>query len=107
MDVNKIRGRQFQNQNELVQALGTLFIEDRAEYIRQYEIANSDGGGLFSLVDKNNRPLLNDCIQEAGTFDQDYFFQDIWGRGAFTNPALLMSLTSALALMVLLLICSA
>ena len=46
MDVNKIRGRQFQNQNELVQALGTLFIEDRAEYIRQYEIANSDGGGV-------------------------------------------------------------
>ena len=48
MDVNKLRGRQFHSQQELNQALGELFAEDRLEYIRQYEMANT-GGGMKNL----------------------------------------------------------
>lgn len=79
MDSEKVRGRAFKDRNELTQALAALFMEDRLEYIRQYNLANTAGDAPFRLDDKNNWPIIQDCIQEAGSFDHDYFHQDIWG----------------------------
>lgn len=73
MNVQKLAGRNFQNQDELQNALTMLYNEDKAEYIRQ-----CGDNEQFKLLDENQYIFLSDCIQEAGNFGQDYFFQDLW-----------------------------
>lgn len=73
MNVEKLAGRNFQTQAELQNALVTLYNEDKAEYIRQ-----CGDNAQFKLFDENQYILLSDCIQEAGNFGQEYFFQDLW-----------------------------
>lgn len=73
MNVEKLAGRNFQTQDELQAALMTLYNEDKAEYMRQC------GNNKNFRVNENDQWIcLIDCIQEAGNFGQEYFFQDLW-----------------------------
>lgn len=72
MDVSKLNGRQFANNNELMNALKLLYVDDRNEYTRQR--GNSP---QFPINDDDQWVFLTDCIQEAGSV-HDYFFQDMW-----------------------------
>ena len=72
MDVSKLKNRNFKTQEELTQALQTLFIEDKIEYTRQRGTSE-----LFPIIDAEQWVFLTDCIKEAGSV-HDYFFQDMW-----------------------------
>lgn len=73
MDTSKLQGRQFRDQNELTEALKVLCQEDLAEYVRQCGDSQQ-----FRFFPENQWIFLYDCIQEAGSFGQEYFFQDMW-----------------------------
>ncbi|MCR5833639.1 MAG: DUF268 domain-containing protein [Selenomonadaceae bacterium] len=72
MDTSKLKGP-FKTREELTTALKVLYDEDKKEYIRQ--CADNE---QFKLLDENQWVFLADCIQEAGSFGQDYFYQDMW-----------------------------
>ena len=73
MNVQKLAGSNFKTQEELQSALVSLYNEDKAEYMRQ--CGNDE---QFRFDENNQWAILNDCIQEAGNFGQEYFFQDLW-----------------------------
>ncbi|MBE8952471.1 MAG: DUF268 domain-containing protein [Quinella sp. 1Q7] len=72
MDVSKLNGRQFANNEALTDALKQLYIDDRNEYTRQR--GNSP---QFPINDNDQWIILTECIEEAGDTG-DYFFQDMW-----------------------------
>lgn len=73
MDTSKLQGRQFRDQNELTEALKILCQEDLNEYMLQCGDSQQ-----FRFEPENQWIFLYDCIQEAGSFGQDYFYQDMW-----------------------------
>lgn len=73
MDISKLPKTEFENQQELDAALKNLYVEDVNEYVRQ-----CGDNQQFRFSPKSQWIFLRDCIQEAGNFGQDYFFQDMW-----------------------------
>lgn len=72
MDVSKLNGRQFANNEALTDALKQLYIDDRNEYTRQ-----RGDSPQFPINDNDRWIFLTECLQEAGKAG-DYFFQDMW-----------------------------
>lgn len=72
MNVSKLLNKQFDTQDELIQALKMLYLEDKIEYTRQ-----RGNNAQFSINDNDQWIFLTDCIKEAGS-TKDYFFQDMW-----------------------------
>lgn len=72
MDVSKLLDKQFANGDEFMDALNLLYLEDKAEYMRQCGDSTQ-----FPIVEENEWTFLDDCIKKAGGTD-DYFFQDMW-----------------------------
>ncbi len=72
MDVSKLNGRQFANNEALTDALKQLYIEDCIEYTRQR--GNSP---QFPINEDDQWIFLTECLQEAGSANY-YFFQDMW-----------------------------
>lgn len=72
MDVSKLKGRHFANDEELMTALKSLYLEDCAEYTRQRGDSEQ-----FPIFEDDQWIFLTDCIGDAGGAG-DYFFQDMW-----------------------------
>ena len=73
MEVSKLAGMKFHDNNELLEELKKLYAADIQEYTRQ-----CGDDKQFPFVGENQWALLTDCIQEAGQVGQDYFLQDLW-----------------------------
>ena len=74
MDVSKLLGKSFSNNDEAMSALRELYVEDIKEYVRQ---CGNDNQFPF---DANNQWIcLMDCVSEAGGVGEGYFLQDMWG----------------------------
>lgn len=73
MDISKLAGITFKNNDELVEALKILYAADIQKYIRQCGYDKQ-----FPFEHDNQWICLSDCLQEAGGVGQDYFFQDMW-----------------------------
>lgn len=72
MDVSKLNGNYFPNNEALTDALKQLYIDDCIEYTRQ-----RGDSSRFPIVDDDQWIFLTDCLQEAGSANY-YFFQDMW-----------------------------
>ena len=74
MDVSKLAGLKLNNNDELIEALKVLYAADIQTYVKQ---CGNDNQFPF---DANNQWIcLTDCVKEAGSVEQGYFFQDMWG----------------------------
>lgn len=74
MNLSKLAKQKFENDNELLEVLQNLYVEDIQEYVKQC------GEDKHFPFDADNQWIcLTDCVQEAGSGEQSYFLQDMWG----------------------------
>ena len=74
MNLSKLNGIAFKNNEEVMTNLKNLYVEDIQEYVKQ---CGEDK--QFPFDENNQLVCLTDCVKEAGSGDQGYFLQDMWG----------------------------
>lgn len=73
MNISKLNGIYFKNNDEVMAALKNLYVEDIQEYVKQ---CGEDKQFPFDV--NNQWVCLNDCVSEAGGVGEGYFLQDMW-----------------------------
>lgn len=72
MDISKLKVSR-EDKTALDSALQELYQEDIEEYVRQ-----CGDNEKFRFDSERQWKILDDCIKDAGAYNQGYFFQDMW-----------------------------